>query len=41
MGAPNWEAWRFLLGEWVAEGGGEPRFRFTYVQGVAYRIGGV
>ena len=22
--APNWDSWRFLLGEWTAEGGGQP-----------------
>ncbi len=24
MDAGNWDAWRFLIGEWTAEGGGEP-----------------
>jgi len=24
MVSPNWDAWRFLLGEWVGAGGGEP-----------------
>lgn len=22
--APNWDRWRFLIGEWVGEGGGQP-----------------
>lgn len=24
MMKPNWEAWKFLLGEWTGEGGGQP-----------------
>jgi hypothetical protein len=24
MTTPNWDAWRFLVGEWVGEGGGAP-----------------
>ena len=24
MVSPNWDAWRFLLGEWVGTGGGKP-----------------
>ncbi len=24
MDAGNWDAWRFLIGEWTAEGGGKP-----------------
>ena len=24
MTPPNWDAWQFLLGEWVGEGGGAP-----------------
>ncbi len=24
MITPNWDAWKFLLGEWVGEGGGQP-----------------
>jgi hypothetical protein len=24
MTAPNWNAWQFLLGEWIGEGGGQP-----------------
>jgi hypothetical protein len=33
VSAPNWEAWQFLLGEWVGEGTGEPgqgAGRFTF-----------
>jgi hypothetical protein len=24
MSTPNWDAWQFLLGEWIGEGGGTP-----------------
>lgn len=24
MSSPNWDAWEFLLGEWIGEGGGKP-----------------
>jgi hypothetical protein len=24
MTTPNWDAWQFLLGEWIGEGGGAP-----------------
>ncbi len=24
MATPDWQEWRYLLGEWVGEGGGEP-----------------
>ncbi len=24
MTSPNWQAWKYLLGEWMGEGGGQP-----------------